>query len=270
MGACVPLSEQLGVIKDAGFDMTFTDWSRNTDMGKLANDASRLSLVYHSLHAPFGGMDDIWEDENGELAEKMLSDIFACTDDCERFGIPLMICHTIIGMERHTPGRLGLPRIARAVEYAAKKGVYIAFENTEGEEYLDAVLSEFGSCDNVGFCFDSGHEMCYNHSRDMLGRYGKYLISTHLNDNTGMSGNELTWLDDSHLLPFDGSADWEGIASRLHAAHYSGVLTFELTTKSKPGRTANDCYAALPFREYVKEAYERAVKFRRIFSGDLS
>lgn len=264
----MPLGEQLGVIKNAGFDMVFTDWSRKIDVGLLANEAARLSLPYHSLHAPFGGMDDLWEDTDGELAEKMLADIFACTDDCARYGIPLMICHAIIGMDRHSPGKLGLSRIARLIEYADKKGIRIAFENTEGEEYLAAVFNGFGECKNVGFCFDSGHEMCYNSGEDMLGIYGKYLFSTHLNDNLGRSGIELTWLDDSHLLPFDGVADWDRIASRLHRAAYDGVLTFELQTKSKPTRSANDRYNALSFEEFVGEAFSRAVKFRDIFMRD--
>lgn len=51
--------------------------------------------------------------------------------------------------------------------------------------------------DNVGFCLDAGHEMCYNHSADMLSLYGDRLIATHINDNLGIRdyGGKTTWID---------------------------------------------------------------------------
>lgn len=262
----LPLTEILPVIKAAGFDGVFTDWDRNIDFEPIINVAHKIGLKYQSLHAPFYGMDDVWEDENGELSDKMLGDILGCADTCERYGINLMICHTIIGMEKCTPNELGLERLGKVIEYADKKGVTIAFENTEGLMYLEAVLDRFGHCGNVGFCYDSGHEMCYNAGHDLLKEFGKYLVSTHLNDNLGQtSPDEITFYDDAHLLPFDGIADWSKIAKDLKALNFNNPLTFELNNKSRPHRTANDIYNKLSLEEYVNEAYKRAAKFRDMF-----
>lgn len=262
----LPQTEILPVIKSAGFDGVFTDWQRDTDFEPIMNTAHKIGLRYQSLHAPFYGMDDVWEDESGELSDKMIGDILGCADTCARYDVKLMICHTIIGMEKCSPNELGLERLAEVIEYADKNGVTIAFENTEGLMYLEAVLNRFGDCGNVGFCYDSGHEMCYNAGHDLLKEFGKYLISTHLNDNLGQTDPaEITFYDDAHLLPFDGIADWSKIAKDLKSLGFNNPLTFELNNKSRPHRTANDIYNNLSLEEYVNEAYKRAEKFRDMF-----
>lgn len=71
-----------------------------------------------------------------------------------------MIVHTYIGFDSEDiPTKEGIDNFSRVVEEADKLNVKIAFENTEGEEYLKAVMDAFSHCDNVGFCWDSGHEM---------------------------------------------------------------------------------------------------------------
>jgi sugar phosphate isomerase/epimerase len=271
MGFDIPVYQQLKYVIDAGFDTAFANWDRRYyDFEPIAKAADELGIKLQSIHAPFYGMAEIWEDESGESASKIMDELYNCTDDCKKYGVNLMICHTIIGMERCTPTDLGLKRIGELVDYADSKGVTIAFENTEGEEYLKAILDKYGERKNVGFCFDSGHEMCYNAGRDMLANYGKYLICTHLNDNLGMTDkSNKTFLDDCHLLPFDGVADWNKIAERLHKCDYDGTLTFELISTSKPGRHVNDIYKDLTFEQYLREAYSRAEKFRDIFEKTI-
>ena len=91
---------------------------------------------------------------------------------------------------------------------------------------------------------------------------GSKLVATHLNDNLGIRdyGGKITFLDDLHLLPFDGIADWENITDRLIRGRFDGPLTFELNKKSKPGRHDNDKYDHMPLEEYLAEAYSRACR----------
>ena len=93
------------------------------------------------------------------------------------------------------------------------------------------------------------------------------MFSTHLNDNMGMTGEKLTWLDDSHMLPFDGVADWENIAKRMNSVGYKGELTFELTRFNRPERHTSDAYEKMTFEEYATLALERARRFGNII-GD--
>lgn len=57
--------------------------------------------------------------------------------------------------------------------------------------------------------------------------YGDKLIGTHLNDNLGIKDftGKITWLDDLHLLPFDGIADWDSIVQRLCRYQFEGPLS---------------------------------------------
>ena len=260
--------DQLEVIKAEGFDQFFYTERRNQPRAEdeaIAEKAAKLGIGFHSIHAPFYGMDDLWHDEDGELAEIMRKELFNSIDNCHNLDVPIVVMHAIIGMDNHTPTELGLERIGEIIDYAVKRGVVIGFENTEGECYLKALLDKFGEIENVGFTFDSGHELCYNGGSDMLGKYGKYLVSTHLDDNHGMSDPEHpNFLDDYHLLPFDGYADWEGIARRLNQCGFEGSLTFEVDSKGRCGSHSNDMYLGLSLEQYVAKAYEHAVRFREL------
>ncbi len=148
------------------------------------------------------------------------------------------------------------------VDEAERLGVKIAFENTEGEEYLAYLMEVFKDRECVGFCWDTGHEMCYNHSTDMMALYGDRILCTHLNDNLGIKyfNGEIIFLDDLHLLPFDGVADWDDIVFRLNKYGFNDMLTFELNTISKPDRTENDFYGRMKINDYLTEAYKRACR----------
>lgn len=258
-GFDVPEHETISTAKRAGFDGVFIGWHGREETFLCAKEAEKHDAPIAFVHAPFGRVDKLWED-SPEILDVM-REIKECISVTAEIGVKMIICHVIIGMERHTPTLSGLPYFRDMADYAAGKGVDVAFENTEGEEYLSAVLGSLSDHGNVGFCFDSGHELCYNGGRDMLGKYGDRLIATHLNDNMGQTGDALTWLDDAHLLPFDGKADWIGIAKRLKAHGYQGDLTFELTRKEKPGRNVSARYDGMDADMFAAAAFERAKRF---------
>ena len=262
MGFSLPTEEQIRLIKKAGFDGFFTDMDSIENLIRYAEIAKEENLIYQSVHAPFGKMNLIWEGSEKE-AEETLNELKKCVDACSEIGVPLLVCHVIIGMERCTPNERGAVLFRNLSEYAKERKIKIAFENTEGEEYLRAVLEKCKDLENVGFCFDSGHEMCYNGSRDMLSLYGDRLLATHLNDNMGMKDENIkTWYDDLHLLPFDGIADWENIIERLKKSTCPECLTFELVSTNKPERDYHNIYGGMSFFDYISEAYKRAVRIK--------
>jgi len=262
MGFSEPTEVQIRLIKKAGFDGFFTDMDSIENLMKYAEIAKEENLIYQSVHAPFGKMHLMWEGTDKE-AEETLCELKRCVDACVKIDVPLLICHVIIGMERCTPNERGAILFRELSEYAKERNIKIAFENTEGEEYLHTVLEKCRDLENVGFCFDSGHEMCYNFSRDMLSLYGHRLFATHLNDNMGMKDEKIkTWYDDLHLLPFDGIADWDNIADRLRKSTCPRCLTFELVSTNKPERDYHRIYEGMSFSDYIKEAYKRAVRIK--------
>ena len=249
--------EQIKLFHKIGFDGFFTDYISRSNIKAQKKVADEIGMIYQSVHAPFGKMKEIWE-----TGEEAVAELIDCLRACAENGISIMVAHTFIGFLDHSPNERGLENFSKVVAEAEKLGVKIAFENTEGEEYLAAVMKNFGSSPAVGFCWDTGHEMCYNRSKDMLSLYGNNLIATHLNDNLGIRsyGGEITWIDDLHLLPFDGIADWDNIVARLDKHNYDGILTFELNRLSKPERHENDFYKEMPIEQYLSLAYMRACR----------
>lgn len=259
LGISVP--ELIALVQQTGYDAFFTEWNQRIPVKEWALLAKEQGMIYQSIHAPFGGSARMWGDD-AETGEAALAELLACLRDCAEVAVPIMVAHAFIGFKDHTPTAAGIDRYGRLVQEAEKLGVQVAFENTEGEEYLAALMEAFAENSAVGFCWDSGHEMCYNHSQDLLARYGRKLICTHLNDNLGIRdfGGEITFVDDLHLLPFDGIANWQDIAARLDRCGYQGIMTFELSTHSKPRRHENDCYARMPLPEYIAETFKRACR----------
>lgn len=259
----IPFEDQISLLQKTGFEAFFTPWKRDYPIDKWAAFANEIGMIYQSIHAPFGGVADLWrqDEEKAKAAEKELID---CIHSCSSNGVGLMVSHCYIGFDGIVDiTEQGLIRYGRIIDEAERCGVNIAFENTEGEEYLEKLLDVYGDRKNVGFCLDTGHEMCYNFSENLLEKWGDKLIATHINDNLGIKdyNGKITWHDDLHLLPFDGIRDWDELALRFRKCGYKGILTFELNKNSKPERHENDKYERMSLQDYFSECYIRACRF---------
>lgn len=251
------VTEQIRLFKEIGFDGFFTCYTNPIDAAEHRKVADETGMIFQSIHAPFDRMKEIWEQ-----GDKAVEELMDCLHVCAENKVPIMVVHPFVGFEDHTPSRTGLNNFEKVVREAERLGVKVAFENTEGEEYLAAIMEHFKDNPAVGFCWDTGHEMCYNHSKDMIELYGDRLIATHINDNLGIRdmNGKTTWLDDLHLLPFDGIGDWHGIADRLDRCGFEGMLTFELNRFSRPNRHENDSYKEMSVEKYLTLAYIRACR----------
>ena len=264
----IPTTDVVRLLKKIGFEAISPSWKSKEVVEEVVNVARECGLEIQSLHAPLGFAGQLWTDDKS-LYQPALDAHFASIDACFELNIPILVVHVWAGFGYCVDGLVfNFTNYDKIVNYAKEKGVKIAFENTEGEEFLDALLEHYKDDDIVGFCWDSGHEMCYNHSRDLLGDYGDRLLVTHINDNLGIrdyNGN-LTWLDDMHLLPYDGVADWDLNVERLKKSKPLEVLNFELNIKSRPDRHENDIYAQMPIEQYFTLAYQRACKIAYKYS----
>ena len=265
----VPLIEQVRMLKDTGFNGFFTPWNREkVSLAEMRTLADSIGMLYQSVHGPTKGVAVIWEP--GEEGDAALRDLCACAEDCGRNGIPIMVSHTYRTFEYREPSREGLDRFRRLADVCGENGVMLALENTEGKYQLRALMDMLKNHEAVGYCWDCGHEMCYDHGEDILGQNGEKLICTHLNDNLGVRdfGGVIGALDDLHLLPFDGIGDWEDIVSRLNDWKYTGPLTFELKKVNHPTRYETDGYILMTMERFFAEAYMRACRVATLMKRD--
>lgn len=264
----IPLDEVLETIKKVGFDAVSPVWTTPETLAQTVSISKELGLILQSLHAPFTKAAAMWSSDPAVfgVAKKELMTVI---DACVKHEIPITVVHPWIGFDyEFDKNSLYFDNFDEIVSYAQANGIKIAFENTEGDEYLFALMERYEGNGTVGFCWDSGHEMCYNHSRDLLADFGDRLIMTHLNDNLGISrfDGKTYWTDDLHLLPYDGVADWDHNIDRLRTSKHIDVLNFELTTESKPNRHENDVYAKMTWLEYMTETYKRACRIAYRYS----
>lgn len=258
----VPTAEVVKIVATAGFDAISPSWDPGIDLTDVIGTARELGLAIQSIHGPFHKAMDMWN-EDPSVSAPAVAELLEALEVCRNFRVPIMVVHVWKTFDyTQVPNETGLRNFETVVEKAKEYGIRIAMENTEGEEFLQALMAHFQGDDTVGFCWDSGHEMCYSHSRDLLALYGDRLIMTHLNDNLGISrfDGKTYWTDDLHLLPYDGIADWSVLIPRLRSAPRLEYLNFELNIKSKPNRHENDVYAQMPLEQYFAEAYKRACR----------
>lgn len=262
-----PTERQIELFAEAGFEGFSTNMEGEADVSAYKKLGDSLGLVYQSVHAPFhdaARVSNMWE--AGDAGKTAARELCRCLEICAENEVGIMVSHVYIGFDYEKPtdttARIGLENFGKVVKRADELGVKVAFENTEGEEFLDILLRGFWGESAVGFCLDTGHEQCYNYGHDLLALYGEKLIATHINDNLGIRRFDGVTQprDDLHLLPFDGIIDWNRFAKRLDEVGYRGIMTCELKKNSCRDRHTNDRYTAMSDEVYIAEAYRCACK----------
>ncbi|MDR0720084.1 MAG: sugar phosphate isomerase/epimerase [Treponema sp.] len=114
-------------------------------------------------------------------------------------------------------------------DYSLEKGVRICIENLPDcpercqTEMFDRLFDRYDRT-YMGFCFDTGHGNMS--SRDCLyfaRRYTDRMFIVHIHDNHGSS--------DEHLIPFEGTFNWEGFAELLVKSPYKLPCLFEVNIR---------------------------------------
>ena len=238
-------AETMSAIKNAGFDTFFSGGNcTENKIFSLKNEAEKVGLEFESVHAPFGGINVIWQD--GDAGETYTKRLCETADICSRCGIGYFTMHCM-NMPRYNvdvkePQNLslvGVDRFRRIIEYAEDRGVKACFENVEFPSFeLKALIDTIQKYryKSLGFTWDVGHEHCYPCEMNVIDEFGHLLVGTHIHDNFGQKDpNVITWDDDHHIPPFDGNIDYVEVANKLKSVNYNGSITLELgRDKSNP------------------------------------
>lgn len=255
-----PISQVITFLCESGFSAVSPLWSPELGLEALAACIQTHHMTIQSLHAPHSGIASLWSPKD-PLSAKAEHNITDCIDACARFEIPVAVVHGWQGVIYTFPKEpLDFSVFDRIVDYAEQKHVSIAFENLEGEEYLEALMTRYHGRSHVGYCWDSGHDHCYPHKMDFLNAFGDRLMMTHLNDNHGLRdpAGVPTTKDDLHFLPYDGTIHWEHALGRLKNLPEQQTLNFEFKKRSKSTAPADLIYEPLSTEEFIHLAGQRA------------
>lgn len=229
--------EVFSLIKSSGFDFIDYDGGEYETINDTAELLDSLNLKVNQSHAPFNRYSG---QDYTEFGEKLME----CIKKAHAVSSPIFVVH---GDEfdfenlTYTPDaalEFNYKLFYPCVEFAAKNGMRIAFENVfeDGEknprfcsktEDVIALVERF-NCETVGICWDFGHGKVQHPSDylDKLRLAGKHLIATHIHDNYHRR--------DLHLMPFFGDCDWEECMRILRDVNYTGDFTFEFSYDRLP------------------------------------
>ena len=269
-----PLPRVIGLLHEAGFSAVSPVYAPELPLEELSKAVAEHGMTIQSLHAPHGGLASLWNSKD-PISAGTQKKVMDCIDACARFQIPLAVVHGWQGLQYTFPGEpLDYSVFDAIVERAVRQNVSIAFENLEGEEYLEALMTRYRELPNIGYCWDSGHDHCYPHRTDFLERYGHRLIMTHINDNLGLRdpNGVPSGMDDLHFLPYDGTISWETAISRLKYLPKQEILNFEIKKRSHSSDPRDLIYDSLTPEDFFRLAGQRAEKiaelYRRITGED--
>lgn len=245
----VTVVETINSIKNAGFKNVFIQWYdkdwkySQEEQTKICKELG-LNIIF--AHLGYKNINSIWEKgvEGERLVEKYKKDIL----NCKKYNIPMVVMHLTSKNVAPNYSEIGLNRIKEITEYAQKLGIKVAFENTKIKGYLEYVLENIKE-DNVGICYDAGH--CHIHFDDEFNfeLFKGRIFAVHLHDNDKT--------DDLHLLPFDGTINWNYVIEKLKECNYSGPITLELCYRYD--------YLNMTLDDFYKEGFNRGTKLQKMF-----
>lgn len=224
----LPLEKRLSLLRDGGFGRIsiwgeypvgsgFLDEASCRMVGELA---ARHGLKVHSIHAPFAAANDLFSDDSA-LRDRQIGWYREGIRSCAELGAGILVVHAQRGnADMRGKEALGLSELLKLLPDLKRTGVKIALENMASGQSLEVLGNLFGELpEEFGFCYDSSHDFISPAPLAFIRRWGGRLLMTHLSDNRGV-------LDD-HLLPWEGTIDWQAVIDTLPWESFSGPLMME-------------------------------------------
>lgn len=110
------------------------------------------------------------------------------------------------------------------VPYAATRGVQVALEVQTNAlstpDALVALIEDAADWPLTGICLDVGHARLLGDPVDAIEAVSGHIVASHVHDTHGAK--------DDHLVPYDGSIDWNRALLAFQKVGYAGPWTFEL------------------------------------------
>lgn len=208
------------------------DYHAEADILRARDMLRALELRPVSFHAPFADRIDITSLDD-TVREAAVQELLTACRAAALLGSERIVLHP--GPER--TGRPPEHEFVRHMRHAAQslnrvaaccceEGIELLLENmlphllfghTSDMLYL---LGEISTC-AVGTCLDTGHAFLSGDLGSVIHKLSWHLKMVHINDNRG------DW--DAHLIPGEGSIDWQWLIAELRHRNFQGPLIIEMS-----------------------------------------
>lgn len=250
-------SALLGEIAQAGFSSVEIFCApqhfryRDAQAIREAGDAlGEYRLGLHALHSPTerdlapgreSGVPISISDPERIRRLDAVDEIKRALDVAERIPFQYLIQHIGHGRQMADPRKLdaAFTSLENLSMFAKARGVTIALENTPDELGAPGSLHHFITdthLHDLKLCFDIGHAHVEEGVAASFDAMRERVVTTHIHDNHGDK--------DEHLLPFDGTIEWDAALRAFAAAPHSLPFVFEIKSQAGTGPSLDQIRAA--------------------------
>jgi sugar phosphate isomerase/epimerase len=219
---------------------------------ELAGALGEYRLELHSLHSPTernsspgresGIPISISETERVRRVDAV-DEVKRAIDVAETVPFRYLVQHLGSGRQEADPRKYdaAFSSLEHLSLFAKQRDVTICVENTPNELGAPASLVQFVKETRLDlkFCFDIGHAHLDSGFRESFELMRSRVATTHIHDNHGEK--------DEHLLPYNGTIDWDAALEAFAGA--SEPLPIVLELKEQPGGT--------PALDQIRAAFEK-------------
>ena len=227
-------------LKNSGFnrielwaDQVHAD-PRLNNLSGIKNALSKNDVEVHSVHAPFSGIGNEFQDPS--FFEKWEELLDKTAEYCSELNSELMVLH-ILNRSAYNLFSNNIEKVCCFIENMSEKfrsrGVKILLENLIGsgapgefECTIPELKRVFGSLD-IGFCIDISHSVLTNQDIENEIRIaGDKLLSVHVSSTDGKN--------DLHLPLDQGVINWHEMYGLFRRMGYKGDFVLEINGRDCP------------------------------------
>src|ERR1700678_2270766 len=205
---------------------------------ELGDTLREHKIALHSLHAPSerdlspgreSGVPLSISDPERIRRLDAVDEIKRTLEVTEKIPCKYLIQHMGHGRQAADPRKLdaAFTSLENLAMFAKARGVTIALENTPSELGSPSVLHKFlvdTHLHDLKLCFDIGHAHIEEGVQASFDAMRERVVSTHIHDNHGDK--------DEHLLPFEGTIDWDAALAGFASAPVELPFVFEIKAQA--------------------------------------
>jgi sugar phosphate isomerase/epimerase len=229
------------------------DYHDTSAIQSLARWLDEAAIQLHSVHAPIVDtlVNDKWgraystATRDNSAREATLHEMDAALDIARHIPFKFFVLHLGLPLAQQ-PGpddnnrQAALKTIEHVYERAQPLGVTLALEVMDNPLSTTPALVDMLEHDldglDIGLCMDVGHAHMLGDTADAIETASEYLVTTHIHDNRRQK--------DEHLVPFEGSINWDATIMELEKIGYDGVLMYEVRNRESAAQVLERCVRA--------------------------
>lgn len=217
---------------------------------EVAATLEENGLKLHSLHSPTerdmalgreSGVPISISDTERVRRLDAVDEVKRALEVAERIPFQYLVQH--IGHARQMADQRKLDAAFNSLEhlviFAKQRGVTIALENTPDELGAPESLQQFikeTHLNDLKLCFDVGHAHVDSNVSAAFEMMRDRVVTTHIHDNHGEK--------DEHLLPYEGTIDWDAALALISGAPQPLPIVIELKEQAAGGPVLDQVRAA--------------------------